>query len=318
MKKLISLLGAIAISTIVAMAGPQVIVVGYGSPAINIIDIESKQILWQYEMPIKTDNHCNSVQLLADGEHIAFTSSTSAQVVSIKTKEVVWEYRPEGGKAVAEVHSIVPLEKGGFAVFVATYPVLVMEVSADFKVTRELHFTELTGAKKPHNMFRVVTMSKDGNYLLPWVPAKGIYKMSREGEIITEYPANGAFCPIEMRNGNFIFGTNDRGAVVVYNPKTDSVEHEITSFHKDGERAWIQYTGQCELIGKDQYMMTNWTGHSFQPHHQANKTDFLPVFMIVNGEGEILWHYTMEEANEDLKFIKGTTGFYYSKKAIIK
>lgn len=316
MKKLISILSALVLSAVAftAVAGPQAIVVGHANRNINIIDLDTKEVVWQYPLPDIKDEHCNSVTVLADGKHIAFSTQLSVKVVSLKTKELVWEQKINGTTKEFQCHSVVPFKDGGFAVFTAGVPVEVMEVSKDFKITKKTQFTELDGTTNPHAMFRQIAMTKDGNYIVPWWGKGNIYKMSRDGKILDTYHVDkGAFAVRELpNNGNLFFGTGDDSAVMEYDTVNKCVVREIKSASMNGREAWLQYLSQSEEIAKGKYMVANWVGHG--KRHEPKRTDFLPVLMIIDGEGNIEWCCTKED-NADLEYV---SGFYYSKKPLVK
>lgn len=313
MKKIVSLLSALVLSAVMfaATAAPQAIVVGHNNRTISIIDLESKDVVWQYPLPNK-EEQCNSVVVLSDGEHIAFSTQLNVKVVSLKTKKLVWEYQPDPDPKSYQVHSVVPFKKGGFAVFIAGTPVEVLEVSSDFKITKEVELTELSGSTNPHGMFRQVSMTKSGNYILPWFPTGVIYELSREGKILDTYPVdNAAFAVRELPNGNLFLGTGDNSTIIEYNTTDKSVVREISAMQMGDKEAWLQYLSQSEEIAKGKYMVANWIGHGKK--HEPKRTDFLPILMVINDKGDVEWCYTTED-NKDIQFI---SGFFYSKKPIV-
>ncbi len=317
MRKIITILAVVTLLVVVYMlpnllSKPQVIVVGHNNRNISIIDIESKEVVWQYPLPEIKNEQCNSVTVLSDGKHIAFSTQLSAKVVNLESKELVWEHKASESYDKVQIHSVVPFEDGGFAIFTAGTPVEILEVSKDFEITNKIELTSLKGTTNPHGMFRQVSMSSDGNYLMPWFPSGDIYKISRSGKIVDSYAVGaGAFAVRELPNGNILFGTGDTSTVVEYDMKSREVVKELSAASTiDGDVAWLQYLSQSEEVERGKYMVANWIGHS--KAHQGEPHDFLPILMIMDIDGNIEWSINEGEI-DGIKFI---SGYYYSDKAL--
>ncbi|MFI3330433.1 MAG: hypothetical protein R3Y38_01345 [Rikenellaceae bacterium] len=316
MKKITALILGLMLSVNLFAQGAQVALMGYGSSTLNIIDMQTKQSVWSYVFPTPSDYKGNSVFLLEDGEHLVVSTSATAQVISLKTKEKVWEYRPSGGPKSYEIHAVVPTKGGGFSVFVCKTPVEVIEVSKDFEIKNKLKFTELKGETDPHQMFRLASTDKKGNYLLPWYGDQTICRISPKGKIIDAYKVNvDAFGVTELSNGNLLYTSGNTPVIFEYDVKKKKVVKEIKTYQKEGKRAWMQYAGQVELIGEDKYLVPNWTGHSKQK--RASRTDYFPVLMILDSKGEISWDLSFQQATA-MGVQKGFSGYYYSEKPIVK
>ncbi len=313
MKRIIILSFALMLSIGAAWSAPQVIVVGHDNRYINILDIESKKVVWQYPLSKSDGEQCNSVVMLEDGEHIAFSTQISAKVVSLKSGKVVWEYRTTKPLQKEQIHSVVALKGGGFSFFIASYPSEIVEVSKSFEIVKRVELTALEGGGNAHGMFRQVALSRDGSYIMPWFPSQTINKVSRDGEVLESYKVGAAaFAVRELKNGNLLYGTGDRSEVVEWDTKSGKVVRRVDDMRQDGRVAWLQYLSQSEEIEKGKYMVANWTGH--YKKHLEKTYDFLPTLMIINSKNEIEWSIT-EEDSADLKFI---SGFLYSKKGFVK
>lgn len=201
MKRIFLLLSAVALSVSVAFAGPQVVVAGHANANISIIDMDASEIIWQYKLGEK--EHCNSVYMLSANKMI-FTTQKGARILTLD-KEVVWDYEFE---EKGEVHSVQPLKGGGFALFVSADPARILVFSKEYKLLKEIRFD--AKSTNPHGQFRQAIQAKNGNWLVPLFPTKGIVELDQEGQVVNEYDVEGgAFGIQESKNGNLLLGLGD-------------------------------------------------------------------------------------------------------------
>ncbi|MFI3305994.1 MAG: hypothetical protein R3Y68_05725 [Rikenellaceae bacterium] len=299
----ISALVATLVGAVAMAASPQIIASGHGNPNVSIIDINSNEIIWQYKL--EKSEPCNSIYLIDGGKSVIFSTQTGAKIVSIADKKLLWEYKVATPKS-NELHSVAIHKDGNFAIFESGFPAKIVEFSADYKEVGSYEFEG--GGNNKHAQFRRVVVNKAGNYQISLMQKKGIFELSRTGEIVAEHKTGySAFSSNELSNGNYIFGIGDGHAIVEYDPSTESEVEKITKF-EDPEISML-YMAQVSEIGKGKYMAANWSGHN------RNKplTAPAPQLFIYNDEGKIEWMWSDGETKLGM-----ISTFVYSKKPIYK
>ncbi|MFR9621081.1 MAG: hypothetical protein SNH63_07700 [Rikenellaceae bacterium] len=303
MKK-ITLLGVLLLSLFtvtVAGAAEQLIVTGHGNPHISIVDMRSSTILWQYDLNEK--ENCNSLHLFRGESQILFSTQLGARIISLD-KEVLWEYKLDASEH-CELHCVMPLSNGGFALFIAGTPARIVEYSSDNQKVGEIEFDGVS--KSPHTQFRQAAMGKNGNWLISLFAKKGVVEMTPAGEIVAEYKTGGGFGVSEALNGNLLSGMGDGHSMV----ELDKESNSIVSKHEKlgGGPITLLYIGQYEQIARKRYLIANWSGH--------NRKNPLPgpysQLVEFDDKGNITWSW--DDEGRDLGMI---SAFYYSKKSIIK
>ncbi len=295
-----------AIVAIVALtrSNPQIIVVGHNNRAVTIIDKKSNSIVWKYNL--SQGEQSNSVFLRDCGEQILFTTQVGAAIVDIETKERVWNYKPTtrvGSKV--EVHSIVPLDNGGFMLFIAGTPAKMVEFSPELELISETMFDAENS--NVHGQFRQATKAKNGNYLVSLMGAKCVVELNSQGEVVERYPIEkGAFAVREACNGDLLLGYGDAHTAAFYDTKSKSVKREITEFGKVDVA--MLFMAQFQQIGRNRFMVANWSGHN-----KKQLSIPAPQLIEFNAKGDIKWMWSdTPEAK-----LGRVSGFYYSKRAII-
>lgn len=299
-----AIVALVAVGCDILTPTPQIVVAGHANRKIYILDKESKQIVWSFDL--EKDEQCNSIHLVDGDKNLLFSTQSGAKLVAIESKEVLWSYNvEEAGYKNAEAHHIYPLPEGGYALFVSGKPAYIIEFSKHRTPVKVVEFD--AGSNNKHAQFRQSTMSKDGNWLLPLFPKKAVVRMSRDGEVLDTYTIGGtAFSVREAKDGTLLMGFGDSHKFLVYDPAAKKIAREITEFA--GDPVTLLYTAQFEQIGDDQFMVANWSGHNKKKLDKP-----APQIVEFNGAGEITWMWDNEAA--DLGKI---AAFVYSKKALVK
>lgn len=257
-----------------------------------------------WEIPLDKGEACNSIHLVNGGKNILFSTQLSAKLVSIATKEVLWEMSVDSSKE--ELHSVYPHKNGGASIFISGTPARVVELSKDLKTTTE-KFTFETGGTNKHAMFRQCIIAKNGNYLISMFPKKSIVEMTPEGKTVNIFEVGGtAFGARETSKGTLMLGMGDKHSIIEYDPNMMGIVREIKGFNN--KEISLLYMSQVEEISKGKYMSAIWSGHNKKP-----LTSPAPQLFIFNDDLEIEWMWDNKDVN-----IGKISAFHYSKKPIVK
>jgi hypothetical protein len=142
------------------------------------------------------------------GDRVLFNTRSGAQIVSIKDKKVLWEYK---SKEKGEIHSCQPLKNGNVLITVCGQS-KVIEVDKDGKVAKEIKFAKVSKfAGNGHMELRDSVKTAKGTYLVAFLMEGIIREFDADAKVIrtikTDFFKSKGVSSIQvLKNGNLLIG----------------------------------------------------------------------------------------------------------------
>ena len=166
-----------------------------------IVDKEGK-IEWEVKAPNAQD------VFMLKGDRVLFNTRSGAQIVSVKDKKVLWEYK---SKEKGEIHSCQPLANGNVLITVCGQS-KVIEVDKDGKVAKEIKFAKVSKfAGNGHMELRDSVKTAEGTYLVAFLMEGIIREFDADAKVIrtikTDFFKSKGVSSIQvLKNGNLLIG----------------------------------------------------------------------------------------------------------------
>jgi len=170
---------------------------------VYIVDKDGK-VEWEVKAPNAQDI------FMLKGDRVLFNTSSGAQIVSVKDKKVLWEYK---STEKGEIHSCQPLANGNVLITVCGQS-KVIEVDKDGKVAKEIKFAEVSkyvGKNKGHMELRDSVKTAKGTYLVAFLAEGVIREFDADSKVIRTiktdfFKSNGVSSIQVLKNGNLLIG----------------------------------------------------------------------------------------------------------------
>ncbi len=251
-----------------ANAGDKLLIAGSGWNKVAILDKDTKQIEWSYEV----EGECNNMIYTKKGD-IAVAYKSGASLIN-KAGDVLWDFKAEKGE---ELFSVAQLKKGGYMLAMCGNPARIIELSEDGKVVHELKYD--TGIEHPHSQFRQVKPTDRGTYIVPLLTGD-VREIDRDGNLVRSVKIKGnVFSVVELPNGNWLLPCGDAGFYAEVNPETSEIVERVD--REDIEGVKFAFVAELVRYKNGNTLISNWLGHS------RDKTQ--PLLIEVDAEGKEVW-----------------------------
>jgi hypothetical protein len=180
-------------------------------------------IEWEVKAPNAQD------VFMLEGERVMFNTRNGAQIVSVKDKKVLWEYK---STEKAEIHSCQPLANGNVLITVCGQS-KVIEVDKDGKVAREIKFAEVSkAAGNGHMELRDSLKTENDTYLVAFLAEGVVREFDADSKVLrtikTDYLKSKGVSSLQvLKNGNLLIG-GGYGRNVVEVDKDDKIVWSLT------------------------------------------------------------------------------------------
>jgi hypothetical protein len=166
---------------------------------------------------------------MLSGGRVLFNTSRGAQIVRVKDKKVLWEYKFTGK---GEIHSCQPLKNGNVLISVSGQSKII-EVDKDGKVAKEIEFAKISKrASNGHMELRDSLKTTRGTYLVAFCLEGVIREFDADAKVIRTIKldcikSKGVSSLQELENGNIVVG-GGYGHNVLEIDKNDKVVWSLT------------------------------------------------------------------------------------------
>jgi len=197
---------------------------------VYIVDKAGK-IEWEAPAPRAQDI------FMLKGDRVLFNTNRGAKIVSVKDKEVLWEYKHQA-KGKFEIHSVQPLDNGNVLITVCGES-RIIEVDKAGKIAKEIKFKDVSKfAGNGHMELRDSLKTKRGTYLVAFLMEGVIREFDADSKVIRTikldcFKSKGVSSLQELKNGNIVVG-GGYGRNVVEIDKNDKVVWSFTQKDIDG------------------------------------------------------------------------------------
>ncbi len=255
------------------LAQDKIFISGCGWQQVVLIDKNTKQIEWTYDLE-KSDD-CENITLTKDG-NLLISYKKGAKLINAK-KEVIWDYKLE---EKGELYAATQMPNGGFLLAHSGSPAKIIELNKKGKEVKKLSFE--TGVESLHGQMRQLIKAKNGNYLFP-VMAKGeVVEISPEGEEVMRFKVEGnPFSIVELKNGNLLIACGDAHSALEVERKTGQLIRKIGQ--KDIEGIRLNFVAQIVELDNNNLLICNWNGHA--KGEDGNQ----PALIEITQDNKLMW-----------------------------
>ncbi|MBT3200274.1 MAG: hypothetical protein HN350_10180 [Phycisphaerales bacterium] len=191
---------------------------------VYIVDKQGK-IEWEVKAPRAQD------VFMLDGGRVLFNTNKGAQIVRIKDKKVLWEYKHES-KNKFEIHSCQPLKNGNVLITVCGESKL-LEIDKAGKIAKTIEFAKVSkAAGNGHMELRDSFKTSRGTYLVAFLTEGVIREFDGDSKVIRTikgdfFKSKGVSSIQELKNGNLVIG-GGYGKNVLEIDKNDKIVWSLT------------------------------------------------------------------------------------------
>ncbi|MDP6635182.1 MAG: PQQ-binding-like beta-propeller repeat protein [Phycisphaerae bacterium] len=211
------------------------------------------KIEWEVKAPNAQD------VFMLKGDRVLFNTRGGAQIVRIKDKKVLWEYK---SREKGEIHSCQPLANGNVLITVCGQS-KVIEVDKDGKVAKEIKFAKISKfAGNGHMELRDSLKTDKGTYLVAFLMEGVIREFDADSKVIrtikTDYFKSKGVSSLQvLKNGNLLVG-GGYGKNVVEIDKDDKI---VWSFaEKDVKGLNLGYVATAKRLANGNTLVSLYHG----------------------------------------------------------
>ena len=262
-----------------AQTESKIFISGSGWLQVALIEKETKQIAWSYDLNASDD--CETVSLTAEG-FVLISYKNGAKLMNYD-KHVIWDYRIEGR---GELFSAIQLKDGGYLLAYSGTPAKLIELDKHGKVRKTFEFD--TEVDNLHGQLRQVTKTKSGTYLLPIMSKGEVVELDKKGKEIFRFKVEGnPFSVLELKNGRLLVSCGDAHCAIEVERHTGKVVRKIDRTDIAGVR--LNFIAQIVELKNGNLLICNWNGHA--KGEEAKQ----PALIEIDTQNRLLWK--LEEGN---------------------
>lgn len=277
----------------------KVFVSGCGWSQVALIDKQTKQIVWSYEL--QPGDECENVSLTKNGD-LLIAYGRGAKLINYN-HETIWDYPVE---ADGELFSASQLPDDGFLIAYSGSPSKIIELDKKGKTRKIILFD--TGIVNKHVQFRQITKTKAGTYLIPIFGNGEVVELDKKGKQILRFKVEGnPFSVLEMNNGNLLISCGDGHSAIVVERHTGQLISRIDQNDIDGLK--LNFVAQIFETRNGNKLICNYNGHSKgldakQPAliEIDSKNKLVWTLYEGNGVGRISCVFSVEDSKATSKF----------------
>lgn len=262
-----------------AQSEDKIFVSGSGWLQVALIDKETKQVTWTYDLNVSDD--CETVTLTPEG-HILMSYKNGAKLIDFD-KNIIWDYRLEGPE---ELFSATQLSDGGYLLAHSGNPAKLIELNRKGKVRKKITFD--TEVENLHGQLRQVTKTKQGTYLFPIMGKSEIVELDKKGKEILRFKVEGnPFSVLELKNGRLLVSCGDAHCALEVERHTGKVFRKIDSTDIEGVK--FNFVAQIVELKNGNLLICNWNGHVQGEEAQQ------PTLVEIDTQNRLIWQ--LDEGN---------------------
>jgi hypothetical protein len=252
-------------------AQQKLLVGGSGWNQVAIVDKNSANIEWTYDLPEKGE--CNHVRFTQDGD-ILFSYKKGARLVN-KSKETIWDFKANEGE---EVHTAKQLPNGNYFLGICAQPSRFITLSKKGKKISEQNYD--LGIAKNHGQFRQVTPTTNGTIIIPVLGKSEIIEIDKNNSVLTKIKIEGNLFAVKvLPNKKWLVACGDAHKFVIVDPKKEKIVKEYTNDFVKG--CSLNFVADPQFLKNGNFLIANWNGHS------KDKTQ--PKIVEIDKKGKVVW-----------------------------
>ncbi len=233
-------------------AQDKIFISGCGWEQVVLIDKNTKQIEWSYDLQKGDD--CENITLTKNGD-LLISYKNGAKLINAK-KEIIWDYKLE---EKGELYTATQMSNGGFLLAHSGSPAKIIELDKKGKVVKTLSFD--TGVESLHGQLRLLIKAKNGNYLFPIMGKGEVVELNPDGKEIMRFKVDGnPFSIVELKNGNLLVSCGDAHSALEVERNTGKLIRKLGQ--KDIEGISLNFVAQIVELNNTNKLVCNWNGHA--------------------------------------------------------
>jgi hypothetical protein len=261
------------ISSTVAAQNDKFFVSGCGWLQVALVDRNTKQIEWTYDLMPGED--CENITLTRKGD-LLISYGRGAKLISSEGK-TIWDYPVDGG---SELFSAIQLADGGFLLAHSGHPAKMVELDKKGRTRKIVAFD--TDIENRHAQIRQVIKSSEGTYLIPLMGKGEVVELDQKGNELLRFKVEGnPFSVLELNNGNILVSCGDAHIAMEVERKTGKPVGTIRRNEFDG--VLLNFVAQIVETENNTRLICNWNGHA------RGKDAEQPALLEVNNENRLVW-----------------------------
>lgn len=252
-------------------AQQKLLVCGSGWNRVAIVDKNTAEIEWSYEVP--EGSECNSVQQTGDG-NILFSYKKGARLIT-KSKEIVWDFKVEKGD---EVQSVTQLPDGNYFLAVCAQPSRFITLNAKGELISEQNYD--LNVSKNHAQFRQVTPTTDETLIIPVLGKSKVIEIDKNSNLLREIEIKGNLFSVKvLPNKKWLVSCGDAHQFVIVDQKKGKIVKSYTDDVVKG--CSLNFVAEIQFLPNNNFLIANWNGHA------KDKTQ--PKIVEVDKKGKVVW-----------------------------
>lgn len=246
---------------------------------VALIDKQTKQIEWTYDLNPGED--CENITLTPKGE-LLISYKQGAKLINA-ARETIWDYPVEGK---GELYSATLLDDGGYLLACSGHPAKIIELDARGREQKVLTFD--TGVENLHGQLRQIIKSNEGTYLVPVMSKGVIVELEATGKEVRRFEVEGnPFSVLELKNGNLLVSCGDAHMAQEVERYTGESVRQTGARDIEGMR--LNFVAQIVELDNGNKLICNWNGHA-----KGDET-LQPALIEIDENNQLVW--SLEEGN---------------------
>jgi hypothetical protein len=234
-----------------SFAQQKLLVGGSGWKQVAIIDKNTANIEWSYDLP--EGSECNCVQQTSDG-NILFSYKKGARLIT-PAKEIIWDFVPNKSE---EVQTARQLPNGNYFLAICGQPARFITLDKQGKLISEQNYD--LGIENNHRQFRRVTATENETFIVPVFGRGEVLEIDKNSKVLKRVQVGGNLFAVKiLPNKNWLVSCGDAHKLVLVNPKKEKIIKTISD--ADIKECSLYYVAESFLLENGNYLIANWNGH---------------------------------------------------------
>lgn len=263
-------------------AQQKLLVGGSGWKQIAIIDKNTANIEWSYDLP--DGSECNHVKQTQEG-NILFAYKKGARLIT-KSKETIWDIKTKNNE---EIQTAQQLANGEYFLAICGQPARFIWLNKKGKKIREQNYN--LNIEKNHRQFRRVLPTSNQTLIIPVFGKGEIIEIDKNNKILKQIKVGGNPFAVKIHpNKNWLVACGDAHKFLIIDPKKEQIIKSITSV--DIPNYSLHFVAEPLLLENGNFLIANWNGHV------KDKTQ--PKILEIDKNNKVVWTLPY---NENIKNI---------------
>ena len=238
---------------------------------IAIIDKESGEIEWAYDLP--TNEACYDVEVTPKKE-VLYAYKNGAKLIKRDNHQIIWDYK---AKENEELYTATRLESGNYLLGICGSPARIVELDKKGEVVSELTFN--TGTPNINQQFRHIIKTPQNTYLVPLTGKHKIVEIDETGRYRKSILCNGSPNAVKLANdGKWVISCGNARNFVEIDPEINSITRTVETANIN----WgsFLYVAELERYKNGNTLICNWN---------KNKDNSQPLLIEVDPNNKLAW-----------------------------